>query len=148
MGGKLTNQNYIDNVHLEGWWTQPYMSWKFWMGIICHKNWSCVTHWQRKMGSFGILTRINDGVYVCICSVYSIILNQWTQHDFVYDSYFRTTGNNACQGAIIDNRRCAPICVLEEKYWETTTKLKNMLRNFFEGTCNVKYAFKITSRDS
>ena len=74
---------------------------------------------REKMGSFGILTRINDGVYVCICSVYSNILKEWTQHAFVYDSYFTTTGNNACQGAIIENRRYAPICVLEEKYRET-----------------------------
>ena len=71
------------------------------------------------MGSFGILRRINDGVYVCICSVYSNILKEWTQHDFVYDSYFTTTGNNTCQGEIIDNRRYAPICVLEEKDRET-----------------------------
>ena len=59
--------------------------------------------------------RINDGVYVCICSVYSNILKEFTQHAFVYDSYFTTTGNNGCQNAIIDNRRHAPICVLEKK---------------------------------
>ena len=103
--------------------------------------------WE-KMGTLGILMRIKDGVYVCICSVYSKILKENTQHAFFYDSYFTTTVNNGCQGAIIDNRRHAPICVLEEKYRETKQKLKNMLRNFFEGTFNVKYAFKITSRDS
>ena len=43
-----------------------------------------------KMGPLGILLRINDGVYVCICSVYSNILKQWTQHAFVHDSYFTT----------------------------------------------------------
>ena len=58
-----------------------------------------------------------------------------------------TTVNNACQGAIIDNRRYAPVDVLEEKD-KKTPKLKIMLRNFFEGTCSVNYAFKITSRDS
>ena len=100
------------------------------------------------MGTLGILMRINDGVYVCMCSVYSTISKEHTEHAFVYDSYFRTTGNNGCQGAIIDNRRHAPICVLKKKDRETTTKLKNMLRNFFEGTCKVKYAFKITSHDS
>ena len=100
------------------------------------------------MGTLEILMIIKDGVYVCICSVYSNILKLWTQQAFVYDSYFTTTGHNACQGAIIDNRRYAPICVLEEKDRETTKKLKNMLRKFFYGTCNVKYAFKITSRDS
>ena len=100
------------------------------------------------MGTLGILIRIKDGVYVCIRSVYSNILKEYTQHDFVFDSYFTETGNNACQGAIIDNRRYAQISVLEEEDRTTITKLKIMLRNFFEGTCSVKYAFKITSRDS
>ena len=101
-----------------------------------------------KMGVLGILTRINDGVYVCICSVYSKILKLWTQHAFVYDIYFTTTVKSACQGEIIYNRRYAPICVLEEKDRKTTTKLKHMLRKFSEGTCMVEYAFKITARDS
>ena len=100
-----------------------------------------------KMGTLGILMRIKDGVYVCICYVYSKIFKKCTQNSFVYDSYFTTTGNNACQGGIIDNRRYAPICVLEEKYRTSITKLKIMLRNFFQGTCSVKYAFKITSSD-
>ena len=100
------------------------------------------------MGTLGILMRIYDGVYVCICSVYSKILMEYTEHAFVYDSYFTTTGNNGFQGAIIDNRRHAPICVLKKKYKETPNKLKIMLRNFFEGTCSVKYAFKITSCES
>ena len=67
---------------------------------------------REKICSFGILTGINDCVYVCICSVYSNILKEYTQHAFFYDSYFTTTGNNAFQGAIIDNIRYAPICVL------------------------------------
>ena len=69
--------------------------------------------WE-KMGTLEILMSINDGVYVCICSVYSIFLMKYTQHAFVYDSYFTTTGNNRCQGAIIDNRRHARICVLKK----------------------------------
>ena len=70
---------------------------------------------REKMGTLGILMRINDGVYVCICSVYSTISKEHTEHAFVYDSYFMTTGNNGCQGAILDNRRNAPICVLKKK---------------------------------
>ena len=70
---------------------------------------------NEKMGDLGILMIINDGVYVCICSVYSNILKLWTQHAFVHDSYFTTTVKSACQGAIIDNRRYSPIRVLEEK---------------------------------
>ena len=87
---------------------------------------------REKMGTLGILMRINDGVYVCICSVYSKILKLWTQHAFLYDSYFTTKVNSACQGAIIDNRRYASICVMDEKDIKTTTKLKNMLRKLFE----------------
>ena len=68
---------------------------------------------REKMGPLGILLRINDDVYVCICSVYSNILKQWAQHAFVYDSYFKTKVNSACHGAIIDNRRYAPIYVME-----------------------------------
>ena len=75
---------------------------------------------RETMGTLGILMIIKDGVYVWICSVYSKLLKEYTQHAFVYDSYFTTTGNNSCQGAIIDNRRYVPICVLEEKDRETT----------------------------
>ena len=100
------------------------------------------------MGPLRILLRINDGVYVCICSIYSNILKQWTQHTFVYDSYFTKKLKSAFHGAIINNRRYAPICVMEEKDRETKNKLKIMIRKFFVGTCIVRYAFKITSRDS
>ena len=103
---------------------------------------------REKMGTLGILMRINDGVYVCMCSVYSNISKEHTEHAFVYDIYFTPPGNNGCQGAIIDNRRHAPICVLKKKDRKNKNKLKIMLRNFFEGTFSVKYAFKITSRDS
>ena len=87
----------------------------------------------------------------CVSSVIKIDLCKtlkYTQHTFVYGSYLTKTGSNAYQGAIIDNIRYAPICVLEEKDITTISKLKIMLRNFFEGTCSVKYAFKINSRDS
>ena len=102
---------------------------------------------REKMGTLGILMRIKDGVYVCIYSVYSKILKEYTQHAFVYESYFTTTGNNACQGAIVDNRDMHPSVYWKKKI-EKNSKITIMLRNFFEGTCTVKYAFKITSRDS
>ena len=118
------------------------------MCIICNEHCTCVKHWKRKMGTLKILLRINDGVYVCICYVYSKILKEFTQQAFVYDSYFWTKLKSACRGEIIDNRRYSPICVLEEKDRETKNTLKNMPWNFFQGTCIVKYAFKVTSRDS
>ena len=101
-----------------------------------------------QMGTLKILLRINDGVYVCICSIYSKVLKENTQHAFVYDSYFSIKLKSEYRGAIIDNRRYAPICVLEGKDRESKRTLKNMLRNFFQGTCTVNYAFKVNSRDS
>ena len=100
------------------------------------------------MGPLGILMRIDDVVYVCICTVYSNVLRQHTQHAFVNDTYFSTKVKSACRGAIIDNITYAPICVLEEKYRSNKNTLKNMLRKCFEGTCIVNYAFKVTSHDS
>ena len=103
---------------------------------------------REKMAPLRILTRIDDGVYVCNCTVYSNALKQHTQHAFVYDINFSTTYNSACRGTIIDNRTYAPICVLEGKYRTSKHTLKNMLMNFFEGTCIVNYAFKVTSYES
>ena len=45
---------------------------------------------REQMGTLKILPRINDGVYVCICYIYSKILKEFTQHTFFYDSYFST----------------------------------------------------------
>ena len=70
---------------------------------------------REKMGTLKIRLIINDGIYVCICSVYSKVLKEFTQHAFDYDNYFLTKIKSACRGAILDNRRYSPICVLEEK---------------------------------
>ena len=43
---------------------------------------------REPIGPLGILPIIDDGVYVRICSVYSKVLKEHTQHAFVYDSYF------------------------------------------------------------
>ena len=103
---------------------------------------------REQIGTLGILLRIGDGVYVFICTVYSKVLKDFTKHVFVYDIYYLTKVKSARRGATIENRRYSPICVLEEKDRETKLTLKNMLRNFFQGTCTVIYAFKVTSRDS
>ena len=58
---------------------------------------------------------------------------------------FQTLDKSECCGAIIDNRSYATICVLEEKFRKIKSALKNMLRKFFEGTCIVEYAFKVTA---
>ena len=70
---------------------------------------------REKMGNLGILLKIDDGVYVCICTVYTAILKHFTQHAFFHDSHFSTKYKSECCGEIIDNRSYAPICVLEEK---------------------------------
>ena len=67
--------------------------------------------------------RIDDGVYVCNCAIYSNVLKQHTQHALVYDSNFSTKEKSACRGAIIDNRTHAPICGLEGKDRKTKDTL-------------------------
>ena len=70
---------------------------------------------REKMVPLRITMRIDDGVYVCNCTVYSNALKGHTQHAFFYDSHFSPKEKSACRGAIIDNRTYASICVLEEK---------------------------------
>ena len=103
---------------------------------------------REKMGPLRILTIIDDGVYVCNRTVYYYVLKQHTQHAFVYDIYSSTKQMSACRGAIIDNRIYAPICVMEEKDRKRKATLKNMFRNFFDGTYIVNYALKVNSHDS
>ena len=76
--------------------------------------------------------------------IYSYVLKHFTQHTFVYDSNFSIKDKSECCGAIIENRSYEPIYVLEgEKkiHWRICLE-------FFECTCIVKYAFKVTSHDS
>ena len=44
---------------------------------------------REKMGAMVILLIIDDGVYVCICTVYSHVLKKVRQHAFVHDSNFQ-----------------------------------------------------------
>ena len=103
---------------------------------------------REKMGTLIILMRIYDGFCVCNFIVYSNALKQHTRHAFVYNSHFSAKEKSAFRGAIIDNKTYALICVLEKKYRASKATLKNMLENFFEGKCIVKYILKITSHDS
>ena len=70
------------------------------------------------MGTLGILLKIDDGVYVCNCTVYSYVLKQFTQHVFVYKIHFSTKEKSERCGEIIENISYAPKCVIEEKYRE------------------------------
>ena len=40
------------------------------------------------MGNMVILLEIDYGVNVCIFKVYSSVLKEYTQHEFVYESHF------------------------------------------------------------
>ena len=70
---------------------------------------------REKMGTLGILMTIDDGVYVCNCTIYSYVSKQFTKHAFVYDRNFSTKEKSLFYGAIIDNRKYSLIYVLEEK---------------------------------
>ena len=101
-----------------------------------------------KMSAMGILLIIDDGVYVCICTVYISVFKEVAQHAFVYESHFSTKEKSECCGAIIYIISYAPICVMEEKYIISKGSLNNMLRKFFDGNCIMEFAFKVTAHDS
>ena len=63
---------------------------------------------RKKMGPLGILTIIDDGVYVWNCTVYSYVSKQFTQHAFVYDSNLSTKDKSQWCVAITDNRSYEP----------------------------------------
>ena len=94
---------------------------------------------REKIGTISILQVINDGVYVCICRVFSNVFKKYTSHAFVYDSYFSQLEKSEYCGEIIDNRYYAPIFVLGEKYRTRKTTLNNVLRKFFEGGYSIEY---------
>ena len=88
---------------------------------------------REKIYNTGILLIIDDGVYVCICTVYSYVLKKITQHAFFYDSHFSKKEKSERCGAIIDYRSYSPICVMEGKDIKRKAALKNMLRKIFDG---------------
>ena len=59
-----------------------------------------------------ILRRVNNGVYICTCSVISDEYKCKTKHVFVYDSHFKDLHQSKCCGDIIDNRASENILVL------------------------------------
>ena len=100
---------------------------------------------REKMGAMGILLVIGDGVYVFVCTVYSSVFKEYTQHAFIYDSHFSTLDNSEVCGSMIYNRLYAPIRVLEEKDRKSKATLENTLSKFSDGNCIVKYEFKVTA---
>ena len=95
-----------------------------------------------------ILLVIYDGVYVCICTVYSSVFKEVTQHAFVYESHFSTKENSERCCSIIYNRSYETIYLLEEKDRKSKGALKNMLKTLLYGNCIVEFAFKVTANYS
>ena len=60
----------------------------------------------------GIIQVICNGVFVCVCKLYSNITKTSKSHAFVYDSYFAQNEMSGYCGVIIDNIYNAPVCVL------------------------------------
>ena len=104
-----------------------------------------VENWGGEIGTMVILMVIDDGVYLCICKVYSSVFKEYTQHAFIYDIHFLQWYNSVWCGAIIDNRSYATISVLEEKDRKSKTALNNMLMKFFEDMFIAEYDFKVTT---
>ena len=91
-----------------------------------------------------IIIIVNNGVYICTCSVRHDEYNCKKKHAFVYDSQFKPSHQSNLVGALIDNRYDAPICVLEDKERDTNLNLKHALKYLFGGQCTVEYFYKIT----
>ena len=68
-------------------------------------------HW----GVAIILIRVNDGVYICKCSVKYDEYKCMTKHASIFDIHLKTLHQSKCCGAQIDNKADAPICVFEDK---------------------------------
>ena len=99
---------------------------------------------ERNNVSYGHLYYV---VYVLICKVYSYDFKEYTSNSFVYDSRYSQLEKSECCGAIIDNISYASIFVLEVKDITRKTTLNNVLRKFFEVSCIVDFAFKVTKND-
>ena len=86
-------------------------------------------------GADSILRIVNDGVYICTCSVRSDEYKCKKKHAFVFDSHFKPLHQSKCYGDLIDNIYDAPICVMEDKEIETKINLIHALQYlFFEST--------------
>ena len=95
-------------------------------------------------GAASILITVNDGVYICTCTVQSVEYNLSKKHAFFYDSHYKPLHQTKCCRVLIDNRADAPICILEDKDRESKKQLDHALTDFFGGKCQVEIVYKIT----
>ena len=99
-------------------------------------------------GAASIPRIVNDGVYICTCSVRYDEYKCMKKHAFVFDSNFKPLHKSKRYGGLIDNIADAPICVLEDKERETKLNFRYALKNFFGGKFTVEYIYKITPCES
>ena len=59
-------------------------------------------------------------------------------HAFVYERHLKQLGEKNYCGALIDNRKSSPICVLDENERESKQNLKNLEKSFVVSVlCNL-----------
>ena len=84
--------------------------------FLCVKHVINVTpslHIEREpWGFISILIKVNDGVYICSCSIKPEEYRCKTKHAFIYDSHFKPFNQSKCCGYIVDNREDTPICIM------------------------------------
>ena len=94
-------------------------------------------------GASIILIIVNDGVYICKCSVISDEYICKTKYAFVYYSNLRPLHQSKCCGDLIYNISDVPIVVLGDTARERKLNLRHALKQI-GGMCTVEYVIKIT----
>ena len=85
-----------------------------------------IEHW----GACSILVKVDDGVYICSCSVRYEEYICKTKYAFFCYSHFKLLHQSKCFRALIDNLTDTSICVMCDNYRETNINLK-ITWNFF-----------------
>ena len=70
---------------------------------------------EEKWGVNSILRQIDDGFYICICTMTTVDNIYTASHAFVFDSHFKQFGAKIYCDTLIDNIKYAPIYVLDKK---------------------------------
>ena len=69
---------------------------------------------REKWVAFNVLRYVNDGVYICLCSVRPEENMCKKKQAFVYNSHLKLLHQPQFFGSLIDNRADAPIFVLDQ----------------------------------
>ena len=76
---------------------------------------------REQMGTLVIILKIDYGVYVCICTIYTSILKQFTQQAFIYEIHFQQKRrvHAVVQSLIIDHMH-------PSVYWRENIEKENI----------------------